>query len=73
MRTIIDLPPEQIEALKQMGIHSRLSRAELVRRAVAEYIGRHQLDQNDNAFGLWKDRVIDGVEYQQRLRMEWEQ
>jgi len=73
MRTIVDLPSEQIDALKQMGARSQLSRAELMRRAVAEYIARHQPDQNDDAFGLWKGRDIDGVEYQQRLRMEWEQ
>ncbi len=73
MRTIVDLPLEQIDALKQMGARSRLSRAELMRRAVAEYIARHQSDQSDNAFGLWKSHDIEGVEYQQGLRMEWGQ
>ena len=26
----------------------------------------------DAAFGMWKDRGIDGVEYQRELRAEWE-
>ncbi len=72
MRTIVDLPTEQIEALKRMGKRSQLSRAELMRRAVAEYVARHQPDQGDDAFGLWKKQPVDGVEYQQHLREEWE-
>jgi hypothetical protein len=24
-----------------------------------------------NSFGLWKDTAVDGVDYQERLRVEW--
>jgi hypothetical protein len=30
-----------------------------------------ETDALDAAFGLWKDRTVDGVEYQRRLRDEW--
>jgi len=72
MRTIVDLPEEQIEVLKQLSEQSRLSRAELVRRAIAEYLQRHQSDQAENAFGLWRHEPRDALDYQRRLRQEWD-
>jgi len=71
MRTIVDLPPEQIAALSKIGERSKLSRAELIRRAVAEYLAARQPEPDDSAFGLWKDKGDDGVEYQNKLRDEW--
>ncbi len=71
MRTIVDLPDEQIEALKRMGDSARVSRAELMRRAVDEYLAHHQSAPDDEAFGLWKKRKIDGVAYQEHTRAEW--
>ncbi|MCP4407967.1 MAG: ribbon-helix-helix protein, CopG family [Gammaproteobacteria bacterium] len=73
MRTIVDLPEEQIKILATIGKQSRLSRAEMVRRAVAEYIARYNPEQGDEAFGLWKDRAEDGLSYQSRLRAEWDE
>ena len=72
MRTVIDLPDEQIEPLKALAHQMRLSRAELVRRAVADYLRRHRPAPEDAAFGLWQDRGEDGVAYQERLRSEWD-
>ena len=73
MRTIVDLPEKQIEALKRMSEASRSSRAELVRRAIDEYLARHLPAQNDEAFGIWRKRKIDGLDYQDRMRDEWDQ
>lgn len=73
MRTIVDLPTEQIEPLKALSKRTKLSRAELVRRAVEEYLMRHRTLPNGEAFGVWKGRKEDGMEYQERLRSEWEE
>ncbi len=73
MRTIVDLPEEQIKKLASIGKQSRLSLAEMVRRAVAEYIARYNPEQGGEAFGLWKDRAEDGLSYQSRLRAEWDE
>jgi len=73
MRTIIDLPEEQIEALKQLSAQSSLSRAELMRRAVAEYLQQHRVAATDSAFGLWRHKQREGVAYQRELRAEWVQ
>ena len=61
MRTIVDLPDEQIDHLKVLAGRMRLSRAELVRRAVADYLRRHQAVPDDEAFGLWQARGEDGL------------
>jgi metal-responsive CopG/Arc/MetJ family transcriptional regulator len=71
MRTIIDLQDHQIRELAVLCQQTRLSRAELIRRAVDEFLQQHGHDRDDSAFGLWKDRVEDGLEYQQRIRDEW--
>ena len=73
MRTIVDLPDKQIEALKRMSESANSSRAELVRRAIDEYLARHQPAQGDDAFGLWEKRETDGLTYQERARDEWGQ
>ena len=72
MRTIVDLPPEQIAALSKIGKRAKLSRAELIRRAVAEYLSSRPSEPDDAAFGLWKQNGDDGVEYQHRQRAEWD-
>lgn len=72
MRTIIDLPEEQYEALKALAKREQASRAELVRRALAEYLARRAPGVDDEAFGLWRDRAKDGLACQERLRQEWD-
>ncbi len=75
MRTIIELPDDQIDALKALAARDQVSRAELIRRAVAEYLSSHPLDTEARkaAFGLWRDRGDrDGVAYQRKLRSDWE-
>lgn len=72
MRTIIDLPEHQYEALKALAEREKASRAELVRRALAEYLARRAPAAADEAFGLWRDRGEGGLVYQERVRQEWE-
>lgn len=71
MRTIIELPEEQIEALDGICRRERISRAEAIRRAVTLLVRERGIDAASGAFGLWRARRVDGLEYQQRLRREW--
>lgn len=73
MRTIVELPEQQIKALKALSEQEGLSRAELVRRAVAEYLAHNQYQAGDTAFGLWRKRGQDSLTYQDQLRGEWEE
>lgn len=71
MRTIIDLPSHQLDSLEEICKRERLSRAEVIRRAVAQYIQKQSLSPDDDAFGLWRGREVEGVSYQRKLRREW--
>ena len=69
MRAIVDLPDEQVEGLAELCQREGLSRAEAVRRAIAEYLRTRRPGRD--AFGLWRGRKIDGLAYERRLRREW--
>ncbi|HEY2933307.1 MAG TPA: ribbon-helix-helix domain-containing protein [Acidobacteriota bacterium] len=75
MRTIIDLPEDQIEALDEWCRRKKISRAEAIRQAVAQLLPRHKSSwRNHPAVGLWKGqkRRADSVEYVRRVRKEWQ-
>ena len=72
MRTLVDIPEEDIEKLDALAKRQGKSRAAEIRAAIKLY-----LVQNDNSndwieryAGLWADRddIPDGVEYQRAMR-----
>jgi metal-responsive CopG/Arc/MetJ family transcriptional regulator len=71
VRTIIDLPREQVEALDDQCRREGISRAEAVRRAVADHLRKYSQTAARSAFGLWRGRRLDGLKYQEALRREW--
>lgn len=78
MRTIIDLPEEQLRALADYCASEKVSRAEAVRRAVEQLICAQRVAESDRlaaidaAFGLWKDHGVDTDTYLRELRAEWD-
>ena len=77
MRTIVDLPKEQIEALDAYAKAKGISRAQAVRESVAAYLPpKKKRDLNywlkHPAFGSWKGPKVDSVEYVRKLRAEWD-
>ena len=72
MRTIIDVPPDQLLALDGLCIREGISRAEAIRRAIAEHLLRNPAPDRRAAFGLWKGRGIDGLAHQEAIRKEWD-
>lgn len=71
MRILIDLPKDQLNELARLGAAKKRSRAAIVREAVAEYLKGRRSTGTDEAFGLWGNRKIDGLKYQEKLRREW--
>ena len=69
-RILVDLSDQDIQWLDALAVGQGVSRAELMRRAVAAYRADVSGDAIDNAFGIWKDRddIGDGLKYQRRLR-----
>jgi len=74
MRTIIDLPEDQLAALDAWRAARGVSRAEAVRRAVATLLDTDVAREEalDAAWGLWKARAVDGLAEQERIRSEWD-
>jgi hypothetical protein len=72
MRTIVDLPDRQLEALDGICRRESISRAEAIRRAVDLLVHDRAAGAAEAAFGLWRGRqAIDGLQYQDQLRREW--
>ncbi|MES2995832.1 MAG: CopG family transcriptional regulator [Verrucomicrobiota bacterium] len=72
MRTIIDLPADQVEALAKHCANRGISRAEAVRNAVSRLLSEDQEQTLDQAFGAWADQPFDAVEYVREMRKEWD-
>lgn len=71
MRTLIDIPEEDLELMNLVAKRLSISRAEFVRRAVASSLAPHRQKMNHQAFGSWHEFVEDGLAYQERIRGEW--
>jgi metal-responsive CopG/Arc/MetJ family transcriptional regulator len=70
MRTLVDIPDRQIVELAAIGSANKISRAEVIRRAIAAYLDQHRPGP-ENVFGIWKTEPEDGLAYQERVRSEW--
>jgi metal-responsive CopG/Arc/MetJ family transcriptional regulator len=73
MRTLVDIPDDDLGLLKKLSKASAVSRAELVRRAIAQYLAAHRPAEKAEAFGLWAARREDGLTVQKRIRGEWQE
>ena len=71
MQIDIDLPDYQLARLESLSEARGVSQNELVRVAIAEFVETHRAEALKQGFGLWADRNIDGLEYQNKLRSEW--
>jgi metal-responsive CopG/Arc/MetJ family transcriptional regulator len=71
MRTLIDIPEEDLSLLKTVAKKLSISRAEFVRQAVSASLAPHRQKMNHESFGSWAEFSMDGLEYQEKMRDEW--
>lgn len=71
MRALVDLVESQVVALDRLAKRQDRSRASLIREAVDDYLGRHGLEDEDEAFGSWGAGAVEGLAFQERARSEW--
>ena len=77
VRTLISLPDAELKRLDIFARKNKKSRAQLVREAVDLYLKKHDRKQESwkelvqRTAGLWKNKNIDGLEYERKLRKEW--
>ncbi|MFZ4599250.1 MAG: ribbon-helix-helix protein, CopG family [Terrimicrobiaceae bacterium] len=72
MRTIIDLPDEQLRGLELWCQRERISRAEAVRRAIGSALSTQSTSPREEAFGAWAHKKVDSRKFVESLRSEWE-
>lgn len=70
-RILIDLSETQLQALAAKVRTEGRSRAAIIRDAIDAYLAHHVPGDASAVFGLWRDRSIDGLEYQEAQRAEW--
>ena len=71
MRTLVDIPDEDIERLDALAAKGNRSRAAAIREAIKLYLIRNNgTDWIERGAGYWKDRddIGDGVDYQRAIR-----
>jgi len=71
MRTLVDIGDPEVKALDRPAQREKTSRAALIRKAINDFLARNNADIEAEAFGLWGDRKIDGLTYQENIRSEW--
>lgn len=73
MRTLVDIPTGELEALNALSKSEGVSRAESIRRAIKAYVElKTPVPKLEDGFGLWKDKGIDTDEYLRKIRAEWD-
>lgn len=71
MRTLVDIPDDDIEKLDALAAKGKRSRAAAIREAIKLYLVSNS-DNNwiERGYGYWADRddIPDGLEYQLAIR-----
>ncbi|CAN7529855.1 CopG family transcriptional regulator [Caballeronia sp. 15715] len=70
-RILVDVPDSQLSDLMLIADADKRSRAAVIRDALDGYIAQRKPVLGVDIFGLWKDKDIDGLDYQDTLRSEW--
>jgi len=73
MRTIVDLPEEQVRGLDLLCQREKISRTEAVRRAVRAALSTQSSDPRSEAFGAWSGKKLDSRAFVDSLHGEWGQ
>jgi len=71
MRILVDLGETQVQELDELAHKEKRSRAAVIRQAIDEYLVRRRKLEELDAFGLWGERKIDGLVYQEQVRGDW--
>ncbi|WP_114520457.1 CopG family transcriptional regulator [Altererythrobacter sp. ZODW24] len=70
MRTLVEIPGDDIKWLDRQAEERGISRTAMVREAVAQMRSGTSQKAVDDFFGMWRDRsdIGDGTSFQRRIR-----
>jgi hypothetical protein len=74
MKVLINFSEEQVDALDKIARHRKCPRMRIVQEAVGYYLSQQSLAKGESltGFGAWKGKNVDGLQYQRKIRGEWE-
>ena len=73
LRILADVTEDQLQALEFLAQQQAVSRAEVIRRAIAAYVTENGPSVS-SFFGAWRtgeQEPEDGLSFQDRMRGEW--
>jgi len=71
MKLKIELPGGYRPRLEAVSRDKGVTVAEAIQQAISAYLDAQLPRYDREAFGLWRDRDIDALDYVNRLRSEW--
>ena len=71
MRTIFEIPDEKVKQLDRLCKAQKISRAELIRRAIDNYLLDTPPVRREASLGIWKKKKIDSLKFEALIRNEW--
>lgn len=71
MRIGVDIREDDLKALDSIATLENVSRSSLIRRAIGKFRSRNSPNDRSESFGLWRNRPVDGLAYQDEIRGEW--
>jgi len=71
LQTLVELLDTELEALDRLAQKENVSRSVLIERAIHAFLQKSDKQTRAEGFGLWGDRVVDGLDFQQKVRGEW--
>ena len=72
MRISVDIGEDDLKALDFIAALENVSRSSLIRRAVGKSLKGNSPNDRSEAFGLWRNRTVDCLAYQDEIRREWQ-
>lgn len=77
MQTIVDLPEPQLEALNALAKARNQTPSEFIAEVLAGVLHAENSNPEEpkpliDGFHLWGEHVTDGLEYERRIRAEWD-
>jgi predicted transcriptional regulator len=71
-RIVIDLPDEDLRVLDEIKLIQKKPRAEIIRRAIGDYLTNNRISEKESAFGVWRQENGDGLTFQTAMREKWQ-
>ncbi|MCW5735823.1 MAG: ribbon-helix-helix protein, CopG family [Enhydrobacter sp.] len=71
MKITLDIGSSRGKALDALAEAEKRSRSSIIREVIDECLARRRERARRDAFGLWRNHKVDGLDYQRKVRGTW--